>query len=155
MVEDKPVYGRIDALSGKSDVFNMLFRKVRERERESNQRRLQMPKSKCSKAAFLQVLEYLCWDNFTLNIKHAFELHNLAYVYHLEGLKLSCICLRNITRGERTKFAWRNEKHLYQVLQNALSISRSFSIFSFDDGNIRLRFVKNIGIQFNNFFFIF
>jgi hypothetical protein len=59
--------------------------------RESIERTVQVPN--CSKAAFVGVLEYLCWDVFIISldqIDYLLELWYLADMYKLEGLELYC-----------------------------------------------------------------
>jgi hypothetical protein len=58
--------------------------------RESIERVVKIPNF--SKAAYLQLLGYLCVDGFKFNVDHAVvELWELADMYLLEGLKLLCI----------------------------------------------------------------
>jgi RCC1 and BTB domain-containing protein len=86
MVEDEPLYANVDILSQKSDYFAAMFRSNM---RESIGRVVKVPH--CSKAAFLLVLKYLCLDDFAVSIAHTVELWDLADMYQLEGLKLSCM----------------------------------------------------------------
>ena len=72
---------------------------------ESIEKEIEIP-SYCSKAAFLQVLDYLCFDNLSAILDHVvlLELWELADMYQLEGLKLSCLgtletCRPNFARG--------------------------------------------------------
>jgi hypothetical protein len=92
MVENEPLYTNVDVLSSKSDYFKGMFRSNM---RENIDRVVTVPD--CSKVDFLQVLEYLCLDDFTVNVDHAVELWHLADMYLLEGLKL-CI-LGALERG--------------------------------------------------------
>ena len=88
MVENEPLYANIEVLKKKSDYFAAMFRSNM---RESIERVVPVPN--CSKAAFLQVLEYLCLDSFTVSsIDHVVELWYLADMYQLDGLtKYSCM----------------------------------------------------------------
>ena len=86
MVENQPIYAYVDVLTDNSDYFSAMFRS---KMRESLERVVKVPD--CSRAAFLQVLKYLCLDDFTVNIDNAVELWSLADMYQLEGLKYTCI----------------------------------------------------------------
>ena len=57
--------------------------------RESIERVVEVPN--CSKAAFLQVIEYLCLDGFTVSISDVIELWQLADMYQLNGIKYTCM----------------------------------------------------------------
>ena len=70
-------------LSQKCDYFKSMFR--------SNIREV----PDCSKAVFLEVLEYLCVDVFAVNINHQEGLSKMADVYLLEGLKVP-VCIQGI-----------------------------------------------------------
>jgi hypothetical protein len=86
MIENQPLYANIDVLTQKSDYFAAMFRSNM---RESIERVVNVPN--CSKAAFLQVLEYLYLDGFTAIIDDVVKLWALADIYQLEGLKYSCL----------------------------------------------------------------
>ena len=86
MVDNQRLYANVDVLSQKSDYFAAMFRSNM---RESIERVVTVPN--CSSAAFLHVLEYLCLDDFTVNIEHVVELWMLADMYQLDGLKFSCM----------------------------------------------------------------
>jgi hypothetical protein len=86
VVENKLVFSNASILSQKCEYFAAMFRSNM---RESIERVVNVP-TWCSKALFLQLLEYLCLDNFTVRIDHALELWELADMYLLDGLKF-CI----------------------------------------------------------------
>ena len=67
MVENEPLYTNVDVLSSKSDYFKGMFRSNM---RENIDRVVTVPD--CSKVDFLQVLEYLCLDDFTVNVDHRY-----------------------------------------------------------------------------------
>ena len=85
MVQEKPIYGSIDVLSGKSKYFEAMFRS---NTKESIERLVVIPD--VSQAAFLKLLEYLCLDNFSMpdNVALLEELVVIADMYLLEGLVL-------------------------------------------------------------------
>ena len=83
MVENELLFANIDILSQKSEYFAAMFRCNM---RESIERVVQVPN--CSESVFLQVLEYLCLDNFTrVNVEDIMELWEVADMYQLEGLQ--------------------------------------------------------------------
>jgi alpha-tubulin suppressor-like RCC1 family protein len=85
-VENEPLYGIVSVLTQKSDYFEGMFRSNM---RENIERVVNVPN--CSKEKFLQVLEYLCLDDFTVSIDDAVELWVLADYYQMEGLKYCCM----------------------------------------------------------------
>ena len=93
MIENQPLYANVDVLTQKSDYFAAMFRSNM---RESVERVINVPN--CSKAVFLQVLEYLCLDDFTASIDDVVEIWGLADMYQLEGLKYSCLGLGALER---------------------------------------------------------
>ena len=105
MVENETIYGNVDALSQKSDYFAAMFRCEM---RESIGRVVKIPK--CPKELFLCVLQYLCLDGFSVYIDHVVQLWELADMYQLEGLKLSC--LGSLERGIR-------DDNVSRILQEA------------------------------------
>ena len=78
MVENEPLYANVDLLSRRSDYYTAMFRSNM---RESIERVVNVPD--CSKALFLQVLEYLYLDDFTVRKDNAAELLELADMYLL------------------------------------------------------------------------
>jgi alpha-tubulin suppressor-like RCC1 family protein len=108
-VENESIYANVGVLSQKSDYFAAMFRSNM---RESIERVVSV--SHCSKAAFLQVLEYLYLDGFTVRIDDAVELWDLADFYQLEGLKYSCRSA--LERGLC-------EENVSQILQEAEDLS--------------------------------
>jgi alpha-tubulin suppressor-like RCC1 family protein len=110
MVENEPLYANVDVISQKSDYFNAMFRSNM---RESIERVVQVPN--CSKAAFVQVLEYLCLDDFVISLDHVLELWHLADMYELEGLKFYCM-----SALERGLFCREN---VHQILQEAENLN--------------------------------
>jgi alpha-tubulin suppressor-like RCC1 family protein len=92
VVENELLYANEDVLTQKSDYFAAMFRSNM---RESIERIVTIPN--CSKAAFLHVLEYLCLDDFTMNMDDVLELWVLSDMYQLEGLKY--ICMGALERG--------------------------------------------------------
>ena len=86
MVEDELLHANAGVLSLKSDYFAAMFRS---KMRKSIERVVEVPK--WSKAAFSQVMEYLCLDNFSVRFVHVVELWELADMYQLEGLNFSCM----------------------------------------------------------------
>jgi hypothetical protein len=92
MVENESLYANVNDLSQKSDYFAAMFRSNM---RESIERVVKV--TNCSKASFLKVLEYLCFDDYIVSIDDAVELWELADFYQLEGLKYSCI--ESLERG--------------------------------------------------------
>ena len=105
MVENEPLYANVGALSQKSDYFAAIFRCNTSKSKE---RIFQV--SDCSKAAFLQVLQYLCLDDFVVNLDHVVELWGLAVMYQLVGL-LKC-CIGALEKGL-------SEKNVFQILRKA------------------------------------
>ena len=86
---------------------------VRSNMRESVERVVQVPN--CSKAAFVQVLEYLCLDDFVISLDYVLELWHLADMYELEGLKFYCM-----SALERGLFCSEN---VHQILQEAENLN--------------------------------
>jgi hypothetical protein len=86
MVENEPLYANVNILSQKSDYFAAMFRSNM---RESIERIVKVPS--CSKAAFMDVLGYLCLDGFNVGIDNVMELWHLADMYQLKGLKNACM----------------------------------------------------------------
>lgn len=86
MVENQPIYARIDFLSMKSDYFAAMFRSNM---REKIERVATFPD--ISKAMFLLLMEYLHCDGFTVMIRDAVELYHLADMYLLDYLKFPCM----------------------------------------------------------------
>jgi alpha-tubulin suppressor-like RCC1 family protein len=109
MVENQPLYAKIDVLTQKSDYFAAMFRSNM---RESIERVVNMPS--CSKASFLHLLEYLYLDDFTVSIDDVVELWGLADMYQMEGLKYSC--MGTLERGLC-------EENVSQILQEAEDLS--------------------------------
>ena len=109
MVENETLYAKVDVLSQKCDYFKGIFRSNM---RESIERVVKLPR--CSKAIVLQVLEYLCLDEFTVNTDHVVELWQVADMCQLEGLKYSCI--GSLERGLCVENA-------SQILQEAENLS--------------------------------
>ena len=100
MVENELLYANVDILSQKSEYFAALFRSNM---RESIERVVQVPN--WSKRVFLQVLEYLCLDGFTVNVEDIMELWEVADMYQIEGLKYYCmgalergLCRENVSQ---------------------------------------------------------
>jgi alpha-tubulin suppressor-like RCC1 family protein len=86
MVKNQPLYAHINVLTQKSDYFAAMFRSNL---RESIERVVNVSYS--SKAAFLHVLEYLYFDDFTVSMDDIVELWVLADMYQMEGLKYYCM----------------------------------------------------------------
>jgi hypothetical protein len=88
MVENVPLYANEAVLSSKCDYFKGMFQSNM---RESIETRVVKVSDCSNKIVYLQVLEYLCVDGFTVNIEdHVEELWELTDMYLLEGLKF-CI----------------------------------------------------------------
>ena len=103
MVDHEPLYANVDVLSQKSDYFVAMF--------WSNMSIVRVVQVlNCSKAFFLKVLEYLCFDDYNVSIDDAVELWQLADFYQLEGLKFSC--MGSLERGLC-------EENVSQILQEA------------------------------------
>jgi hypothetical protein len=105
MVENELLYANVDILSQKSEYFAALFRSNM---RESIERVVQVPN--WSKRVFLQVLEYLCLDGFTVNVEDIMELWEVADMYQLEGLQYCC--MGALERGLC-------RENVFQILQEA------------------------------------
>ena len=86
MLEGEPIYANTGILSQRSDYFEAMFRIGM---RESIEKVVEIPN--CSRELFLSVLKYLCLDDFTMRIDQVLELWELADMYQLEGLLLSCL----------------------------------------------------------------
>jgi hypothetical protein len=110
VVEKEPVYAKVDVISQKCEYFQTMFL-VRSNMRESIERVVEIPN--CSKAAFVQVLEYLCLDGFVVSLDHVLELWYLADMYELEGLKFYCIGAL-----ERDLFCRKNASQILQEAEN-------------------------------------
>jgi hypothetical protein len=76
--------------------------------RESIERVVEVPN--CSKAVFLQVLEYFYLDGSTLKLQNLVELWQMADIYLLKGLKFSI--LGALERGL-------SEENVSQILKEA------------------------------------
>ena len=105
MVENEPLYANAALLSRKSDYFEAMFRCNM---RESIERVVEVPN--CSKAVFLQVLEYFYLDGSTLKLQNLVELWQMADIYLLKGLKFSI--LGALERGL-------SEENVSQILKEA------------------------------------
>ena len=85
--DQETLCANIDILSAKCDYFAAMFRCGM---RESIERVVEVPD--CAKAMFLNVLEFLHFDDFRIrNVDDVVELWRLADMYQLEGLKYCCM----------------------------------------------------------------
>jgi hypothetical protein len=109
IVENQPLYAKIDILTQKCDYFAAMFLSNM---RESVERVVNVPN--CSKAAFLHLLEYIYLDDFTVSIDDVVELWVLADMYQIEGIKL--FCMGALERGL-------SEENVSQILQEAEDLS--------------------------------
>lgn len=110
IVENQPIYAKIDTLSRKSEYFEAMFRCQM---KESIERRVVIPD--CSVGVFMKLLEYLYLDDFSLpkDDDTLEKLNELADMYLLEGLRLLCeveLTIRNILREKHEMKQWRAER---------------------------------------------